>query len=343
MVDNRSEIVFVYDAQKTNPNGNPMSSDNSPRIDRKTGEAVVTDVRLKRYIRDQLTQNDDYSVYLANTDVSRTRGSLASRVFPDDLEDRLRGEEIEGEEIRETFLENAVDVRLFGATLSFSGDGDEVQELLEEMPSSYTGPVQFMPAISLNSPVQLNEESDSLTSIVATGDDKEQGGYDLDDKRVQYAIFPFYGVVNEEAASDTNLSEDDVRMLDSTLWKSIKNQTITRSKIGQEPRLYMRVEHEQDSYQIGDLHNMISFNHSEMPPEDSIRRSGDVNLDVTDVLDTLIEERTRIKKLHVKGSNNIDYTFRDSNYTQFGELLDDFRSEVHSFQIRQVRPLSDRR
>lgn len=51
-VENRSEIVFAYDAEDTNPNGNPLSANDKPRIDETTGTAVVTDVRLKRYLRD---------------------------------------------------------------------------------------------------------------------------------------------------------------------------------------------------------------------------------------------------------------------------------------------------
>jgi len=45
---NRSEIVFAYDAVDANPNGNPLSGANRPRIDPQTDQAIVTDVRLKR-------------------------------------------------------------------------------------------------------------------------------------------------------------------------------------------------------------------------------------------------------------------------------------------------------
>jgi hypothetical protein len=52
---NRSEILFVYDAQDCNPNGNPIG-DNRPRRDPDTGQGIITDVRLKRYLRDQLIE-----------------------------------------------------------------------------------------------------------------------------------------------------------------------------------------------------------------------------------------------------------------------------------------------
>ena len=51
LLRNRSELVFLYDAKDINPNGDPMD-ENKPRIDEETGNNMVTDVRLKRTIRD---------------------------------------------------------------------------------------------------------------------------------------------------------------------------------------------------------------------------------------------------------------------------------------------------
>lgn len=64
-IQNRSEIAFVIDAKDTNPNGDPLTADNEPRIDPVTGQCVVTDVRLKRYLRDQL-EEDGHVVLIAN-------------------------------------------------------------------------------------------------------------------------------------------------------------------------------------------------------------------------------------------------------------------------------------
>lgn len=52
-IKNRSEILFLYDIRDGNPNGDPMD-ENKPRIDEETGANLVTDVRLKRTIRDYL-------------------------------------------------------------------------------------------------------------------------------------------------------------------------------------------------------------------------------------------------------------------------------------------------
>ena len=55
-IQNRSEIAFVIDAKDTNPNGDPLTADNEPRIDPVTGQCVVTDVRLKRYLHELVAE-----------------------------------------------------------------------------------------------------------------------------------------------------------------------------------------------------------------------------------------------------------------------------------------------
>jgi len=78
-VTNRSEIVFLYDAVDANPNGNPLSGANRPRIDPQTQQAIVTDVRLKRYLRDQL-DDDGHGVYIRNVQEDGTHAGSSSKI-----------------------------------------------------------------------------------------------------------------------------------------------------------------------------------------------------------------------------------------------------------------------
>ena len=61
LVKKRSEIIFCYDIKDANPNGDPLDS-NKPRIDEETGQNIVTDVRLKRTIRDFLFENKGHNI-----------------------------------------------------------------------------------------------------------------------------------------------------------------------------------------------------------------------------------------------------------------------------------------
>jgi len=299
-IENRSEILFVYDAEDCNPNGDPYN-DNEPRRDQATEKAIVTDVRLKRYIRDQLDE-DGHGVFIRLPDDDQrayTRLEAALEQFeevrePDDFE--------EVENVRETFLKRAADVRYFGATFSFDVEDNDTQEMIQnKFGANLQGPVQFSPARSLNR-VETNTESRNLTSVLRSGTDVEQGTF-AEDKRLKYAIFPFHGIVNEQAARDTDLGEDDVRRLDSLLWRAIRNQTLSRSKLGQEPRMYLRAEFE-SGFHHGGLHRTL-----ELSTEDSLgnlRSVDDVTLDVTDLIDQLYAVDGHLEKVYVVGSDHLE-------------------------------------
>jgi CRISPR-associated protein Csh2 len=300
-VERRSEIVFLYDAVDANPNGNPLSGANRPRKDPVTEQAVVTDVRLKRYLRDQL-EDDGHGVYITSsrdTQYAKTREEMLKESLgvtdPDDV----------GDDAFEGFLDNAVDARYFGATLSIDTDDDGIIAAVEDqLPDHLTGPVQFSPGKSLH-PVVENEEYNSLTSVIGTQEEKEQGGFDLDDHRLKYALIGFHGVVDEHGAEDTMLAPEDVARLDTLCWRAIKNQTITRSKVGQEPRLYLRVEYADERYHIGGLTHDLDTVESDDEAR-SYRNVRDVTLDATALLDRIEANAGRIERVHVVTDGVLD-------------------------------------
>jgi len=322
-VKNRSEIVFCYDAVDANPNGNPLSGANRPRIDPETQQAIVTDVRLKRYLRDQL-DDDGHGVYVRN--VKNEAGKQSSR--EDLLADRMRKldpddwdlddlDDDEAAELREevfgTFLSASADVRYFGATMSVDMKGN-YEGFEDYLPDHFTGPVQFSPAKTLH-PVTENEEYNSLTSVIATGQGKEQGGFDLDDHRIQYGFIAFHGLVDENGAADTKLSKADVERLDTLPWRAIKNQTISRSKVGQEPRLYLRVEYEDDSFHLGGLTRDLDIDEERSAPVDELRNVREFTLDGTELVSRLSRHADRIARVHVVVSDVLDVTVDDEVYT----------------------------
>ena len=334
IVDNRSEIVFVTDAQDCNPNGNPKG-DNRPRIDPVTQQCVVTDVRLKRYLRDQLI-DDGHGVFVKTPgDEAASRMELALDLF-EEIEDEDDLERVEN--IRQEFLTRASDVRYFGATLSFNRDPDRDlhQEIIDRFPSEYTGPVQFSPARSLNA-VETNEEFNTLTSVIATQEDRTTGGYDLDDHRIKYGIFPFHGLIDENGATDTRLTETDVERLDTLCWRSLKNQTISRSKIGQEPRLYVRVEYDTDSFHVGDLHNRVQLDADTTAAHAELRSVDQLTLDVGDLIWAIREHAPHIETVHTVGSDRLQIS--DGGETiggadAFGERLATMADvDVHTLDI----------
>ncbi|MDS0223590.1 type I-B CRISPR-associated protein Cas7/Csh2 [Haloarcula sp. S1AR25-5A] len=310
-VTNRSEIVFLYDAVDANPNGNPLSGANRPRIDPQTQQAIVTDVRLKRYLRDQL-DDDGHGVYIRNVQEDGdqyTRGKLLEdrlkEVDPDDydLDDDERADEFRDDVFGE-FLEKSVDVRYFGATMSVDTD----EAYAKHLPDHFTGPVQFSPGKSMHA-VNENEEYDSLTSVIATQENKQQGGFDLDDHRIQYGLIRFHGLVDEHGAADTKLTAADVERLDTLCWRAIKNQTISRSKVGQEPRLYCRVEYADESFHLGGLDRDLDLDDEHSKPDEELRTVRDLTLDVTGLVDRLDGASDRIKRVRVVASDVLQLSY----------------------------------
>lgn len=292
-VSHRSEIVFLYDAVDANPNGNPLSGANRPRKDPVTDQAVVTDVRLKRYLRDQL-EADGHGVYITSTrdEYAKTREELLKESLGVTDPDEIEGDAFQG------FLDNAVDARYFGATLSIDTDDDGIiSEIEDQLPDHLTGPVQFSPGKSLHPTVE-NEEYNSLTSVIGTEEGKEQGGFDLDDHRLKYALIGFHGLVDEHGAADTSLTEADVERLDTLCWRAIKNQTVTRSKVGQEPRLYVRVEYADERFHIGGLTHDLDTAEDDDEAR-AYRNVRDVTLDATALLDRLAAHTAEIEAVHV--------------------------------------------
>ncbi len=305
-VTNRSEIVFAYDAEDTNPNGNPLSANDKPRIDETTGAAVVTDVRLKRYLRDQL-DDDGFGVYIQNP----TKSDADAVLDRDDLFTQVTGLEeddlgdMSGSEAADAFLMNATDARYFGATCSFSSNFQS--ELGEGFPGQFIGPVQFSHARSLNTVVQKSE-SKQLSTVVSSGGDAEQGTF-ATDNRLQYAFIPFHGIVNEVGADDTLLSESDVERLDTLLWRAVKNQTLTRSKMGHQPRLYLRVEYETDAFHIGTLDDGIELTGD--VPDTELRNITDVVLGIDDLLTDLSEYSDHIATVKVTADRHLTVEAND--------------------------------
>lgn len=304
-VQHRSEIVFLYDAVDANPNGNPLSGANRPRIDPQTQQAIVTDVRLKRYLRDQL-DDDGHGVYIRNVQEQGeqyTRGKLIEdrlkAVDPDeyDLDDEDDAEQFR-EDVFGEFLDNSADVRYFGATMSVDTD----DEYAKHLPDHFTGPVQFSPGKSMHA-VNENEEYDSLTSVIATQEGKEQGGFDLDDHRIQYGLIRFHGLVDEHGAADTKLTTADIERFDTLCWRAIKNQAISRSKVGQEPRLYCRVEYAEESYHLGGLDKDLELDDEKSKPAEELRNIRDLTVAIDEFVRRLSNASEQVERVRVVASD----------------------------------------
>ena len=250
---NNSEILFLYDAKKANPNGD-MDNENKPRMDWDTGTNLVSDVRLKRYIRDYLESVKGEELFVTNR--------------AEDAKDRVN-------QLEDGDILDLIGVRLFGAVQAT----DEADHL--------TGPVQFNWGYSLNT-VEL-QESKTITSSFSSG--KGVGK----DYRVKYSFIAFSGGINGLTARDARLSESDVNLLDEAIVKSIPLNR-TRSKIGQTPRLYLRVEMKDNETVLNDLREYINLEYN--TAEENVREIDDVVLNIDELIEYLTDKADKIQEIN---------------------------------------------
>lgn len=267
-----SEILFLYDAKMCNPNGDP-DDENKPRMDYETGRNLVTDVRLKRYIRDfWLNQSEkwwhdigysapqDIWIRKIGEEVEERVTTAKERIenLAKDLGYKSAKEASKNKEFRDKLLEKLIDVRCFGATMPIGGEEGGAGSS-----ATFTGAVQFSWGYSLNK-VELLPSS-TISSHFAGRDAGEKGQYGTfgKDWRVKYSLLAFYGIESAWRARKTGFSELDQKVLDYSLLNSLLLLSTTRSKIGQSPQLLMRIEYKDDTTILGDLRNWISAKNTE--------------------------------------------------------------------------------
>lgn len=328
-VENRHEIVFLYDAERANPNGDPMSANDRPRIDKETGEAIVTDSRLKRYLRDQMT-DDGVGVYLVNSDKTDLQAQSRDQLFSNIVSDKGEVPDEYDSQI-EQFLGNATDVRMFGAPLSLQSTPDGM-----ENPPSFTGPIQFGHGESLHR-VSKNTESKKLSSVIASGSDSDTGTF-AEDNRLQYALIRFDGTINENNAAGTGLMRQDIQYLDSLCWRALKNQTQTRSKQGHNPRLYLRAEYDNE-YHVGDLKHSLSIDEERSKVDKKLRNISDLTLNIDELLTLLDRDNVaqNLQCLNIQASQYL--TVSADGETGGPEFLYDTLSEYT--EVNVINPYAE--
>lgn len=284
-----SEILFLYDAKMTNPNGDP-DEENRPRMDYERDINLVSDLRLKRYIRDYL-QNKGEKIFVTQLDGETVR--------PKGIVDKLKKDLDKSKLEKEDILNNLIDVRLFGATIP-----------IERETNAFTGPVQFNWGYSLNK-VEVMESA--ITSHFSTGEGKTQGAMGRD-YRVKYSFIAFFGVISGNRAKETLLKEEDLEKLDEAMVKSIP-LLATRSKVGQYPRLYMRVEYKDAETILGDMRSMIELKEI----KENVRDISEVEINIEELVNYLEYNSDKIKKIYYYKHPNMKIT-----NGEFEDLLSEF-------------------
>jgi CRISPR-associated protein Csh2 len=301
IIKNRSEILFLYEIENANPNGDPMN-ENRPRFDAEDSTALVSDVRIKRTIRDYWYEYKGFNGKDGKDIFVRETEYYDKEKDKNFISDGKRRAKAFGES-RERVLKECIDVRVFGGVIPL--DKDSI---------TLTGPVQFQMGRSLH---QTEISTEQGTGAFASGDGKGQATFRTEYK-LPYALIGVNGIVNEKAAQYSTMTEDDKTMLLEGLWEGTKN-LISRSKFGQNPVLLLTIEYKEAFY-IGNLRQRVKLASSKNDLE--IRGIEDVTLDITDLVAELKKYKGKIESVSLKTDSRLKIMADGSPLTINNETLD---------------------
>ena len=289
IIKNRSELLFLYDIENANPNGDPLN-ENRPRFDSESSTILVTDVRLKRTIRDYWFEYKEYNgkdgkdVFVRETpakDGGKNDGIARVKMFDRDSS---------------IILKQCIDARVFGMVGPLK-KGEKAKSG-EDGAITFIGPVQFQMGRSLNKTEIIEQQG---TGAFASKEGKGQDTFRWD-YIVPYAVIGFNGIINEKSAQYSQMTEEDKELLLEGIWEGTKN-LISRSKFGQTPLFLLSIDYSEPTY-IGNLRQRVKLDTGDKN-ELQIRSVEDYKLDITELVDELRKHRDKIENIELKKDSRL--------------------------------------
>jgi len=263
----KSEILFFYESSYSVPNGDPFTSEQ--RYDEETKKILVSDVRIKRFIRDYFDEQGEV-VYVIDrrSGVEGEKGSGAA-LRMNDLERQFKDDasvmaQAKGKAKVDALklMQKCIDVRLFGGISTKEGDAVNL-----------TGAVQFaLLSPSLN---KVDLRMHQNTSVFSSSEEKTRGAIGTTTV-VPYSLNQIHGWINPYSARHTGLQQNDVTEMFKALWASINNAN-TRSKSNQNSLLLLQIIYANPNKKLYGLDRLVSLNTEKQ--HEQIRSSDDYELD----------------------------------------------------------------
>lgn len=204
---NRIDFVYIFDVQDGNPNGDPDAG-NLPRVDAETGMGLVTDVCLKRKVRNyvQVAKGlvNGFDIFIKEKAILNTLIDKAH----DDSE--VKNAKEKADAARNFMCMNYFDIRTFGAVMSTGKKAGQVR-----------GPIQLTFARSVD-PIAAAEHSITRMAVATDKEAEKQGGDNRTMGRkatVPYGLYVCHGFISANLAKQTGFSEEDLGLF----WEALKN------------------------------------------------------------------------------------------------------------------------
>ena len=204
---NRIDFVYIFDVQDGNPNGDPDAG-NLPRVDAETGMGLVTDVCLKRKVRNYVQVAKEcaagYDIFIKEKAVLNTLIDAAHE------EDVVKNASDKTSAARDVMCKKYFDIRTFGAVMSTGKNAGQVR-----------GPIQFTFARSID-PIAAMEHSITRMAVATEKEAEKQSGDNRTMGRkatVPYGLYVCHGFISANLVKQTGFSEEDLNLF----WDALKN------------------------------------------------------------------------------------------------------------------------
>jgi len=216
-IQNRYDFVLLFDVKDGNPNGDPDAG-NLPRVDAETGRGLVTDVSLKRKVRNYVGmvkgEQPPFEIYVKEKAIlnkQHERAYVAEGIpLSGDNGKRKGGGQENVDKARQWMCRNFYDVRTFGAVMSTGVNCGQVR-----------GPVQLTFARSVD-PIVSQEHSITRMAVATEAEAEKQEGDNRTMGRkhtVPYGLYVAHGFVSAHLAAQTGFSDEDLKLF----WQSLAN------------------------------------------------------------------------------------------------------------------------
>lgn len=292
----KSEILFLYESSYNIPNGDPFTGEQ--RYDEETKKILVSDVRMKRYVRTYLEDVKEVPIYVSEkTGAGKTD---SKGVLTWIAQNRNPNAKTNFGEL----LKEQTDVRLFGGISTLDDKvklkikGDDGKEKDVEFTNGhvqFTGPVQF--ALLNPSLNEVNLRMHQNTTHFTSKAENTQGSIGTT-TLVPYSLIQIHGWVNPKVAETTGMTCDDLKLMYEGLWygTSGDGSSHSRSKVGQNSVLLLEIVYSQPNQKIYGVDRLITLIPKDGKKGEQLRSMDDYDLN----FDKLIEVANSDKVSKIK-------------------------------------------
>lgn len=300
----KSEILFLYETSYNIPNGDPFTGEQ--RYDEETKKILVSDVRMKRYIRTYFEEKG-LPIYVSEktgagkTDSKGVLTWIAENRNPKKILDI-------GE-----LLKEQIDVRLFGGISTLGDDAKKIKVDSKEMKNGhtqFTGPVQF--ALLNPSLNEVNLRMHQNTTHFTSKAENTQGSIGTT-TLVPYSLIQIHGWVNPKVAEKTGMTAGDLKLMYEGLWygTSGDGSSHSRSKVGQNSVLLLEIIYSENNQKVYGVDRLIELKPKNDKKGEQLRSMDDYELDFS-------------KLLKAAGTNKVE---KIKFYTEIDSLKSELASE----------------